>query len=174
MWKRVAVSVAASLTAPAFAELASVSDTGFVSRHSVETSEGPDAIYALLGTPDRWWNGSHTYSGSAANLSMAMKAGGCFCETVPATGATIEHAHVIYAEQGKRLRLSGGFGPLQSEAVTGTLDFVIVAKPNGGSTITLTYVVGGYSRTSLAALAKPVHAVMGEQLAGLAKAIAAK
>lgn len=166
-----AAVIAIAMAPPAFADLVAKSDIGFVSRYSIETKASPDAVYALLGTPVRWWAGSHTYSGNAANLTLELKAGGCFCETIPATGATIEHARVIYAEPGKKLRLTGGLGPLQREAVTGILEFTIEARPGGGSTVTLTYVVGGYSRNALSVLARPVDSVMGVQIAGLAKAL---
>jgi uncharacterized protein YndB with AHSA1/START domain len=166
------IAVANIAAASTSAELVATSDTGFVSRYVIETKASPDAVYALLGTPARWWAASHTYSGNAANLSLDPKAGGCFCETVPATNATIEHARVIYAEPGKKLRLSGALGPLQREAVTGILEFTIESRPGGGSTVTLTYVVGGYSRNALSVLAGPVDSVMGVQFAGLAKALA--
>jgi len=63
------------------------------------------------------------------------------------------------------LRLSGALGPLQSEAVTGVLDFAIAAAP-GGSRVTLTYSVGGYMRRGLTPIAPIVDKVLVEQLDG--------
>src|SRR3546814_9802807 len=40
-------------------------------------------FYRLLSQPGRWWNGAHSYSGSAANLRLEPVAGGCFCEALP-------------------------------------------------------------------------------------------
>ena len=55
----------------------------------------PPHLYAALGEIDRWWNGSHSYSGQAANLSLARQAGGCFCERWG--NNSVEHARVVYA-----------------------------------------------------------------------------
>ena len=38
------------------------------------------AAYARLLTPEAWWDGQHTYSGDAKNLSLRAVPGGCFCE----------------------------------------------------------------------------------------------
>jgi hypothetical protein len=105
-------------------------------------------------------------------MTIDARAGGCFCETIPAaTGSpgTIEHARVIYAVPGRQLRLSGALGPLQSEGVTGTLDFTITPAGKGAKLV-MTYVVGGYLRTSPAKLAPLVDQVLGQRLTGLKQA----
>jgi hypothetical protein len=68
------------------------------------------------------------------------------------------------------MRLSGAFGPLQGEALTGTLTIQIKATP-GGSALRFDYVVGGYMRFKVADIAPAVDTVIGEQLAGLARAL---
>jgi hypothetical protein len=74
---------------------------------------------------------------------------------------------VIYVLPGSTLRMSGGLGPLQPEAVTGVL--TVTLKPEGEMTrITWDYVVGGYMRTPLAQVAPLVDQVVGEQLLRLA------
>src|SRR3546814_10432451 len=81
-------------------------------------------IYRLLSQPGRWWNGAHSYSGSAANLRLEPVAGGCFCEALPGEEGrvgSVEHARVIHAAPDRQLRLSGALGPLPAEAGTGTL-----------------------------------------------------
>jgi len=62
------------------------SDAGFVVQASVDVALAPDAAYALLAEPGRWWNSAHTYSGDARNMGLEAKAGGCFCEILPDKG----------------------------------------------------------------------------------------
>lgn len=148
------------------AEVKTATDAGFeVSRTAIINST-PAQVYQALGQPSRWWSKAHTYSGDARNLSMTATAGGCFCEKNPANGAAIEHARVVYAQPGRLLRLRGSLGPLQAEAVTGTLTWELKAVP-GGTEVRQTYVVGGYVRGGAALFAAPVDQVLGEQLAGL-------
>ena len=120
-----------------------------------------------------WWSKDHSWSGDAANFWMDAQAGGCFCEKLPGeAGAmgSVQHARILFAKPGELLRLSGALGPLQGEAVTGTLTIQI--KPmEGGSLIRFDYVVGGYMRFKTADIAPAVDGVLGQQLAGLAKAL---
>ena len=74
---------------------------------------------------------------------------------------------VIYAEQGKALRMSGALGPLQADALTGTL--TIALKPiDGGTRIMWEYVVGGYMRQWTGQTAPTVDKVLEEQVSRLA------
>lgn len=151
-------------------EVVDSSETGFTSRNTVEVEVSPAAGYdALVGDVGRWWDAAHTYSGDSANLSIEDEAGGCFCERLP-NGGSVQHLVVVYAEPGKRLRLRGALGPLQSMAVAGSMTFDVEASGNG-ATITLTYVVGGYSPAEggLGALAEVVDGVLRGQLEGLAR-----
>ncbi|QGP79878.1 SRPBCC family protein [Sphingobium sp. CAP-1] len=161
-----------AMAAPAHAAVTASGDTGFVTESSVDIAADAASVYALLGQPGRWWSDAHTYSGDSANMTIDARAGGCFCETIPArTGpaGTIEHARVLFAMPGRILRLSGGLGPLQSEGVAGTLNFAIA--PSGkGVRVTMTYVVGGYLRGGTAAMAPLVDQVLNEQLQGLKRA----
>jgi uncharacterized protein YndB with AHSA1/START domain len=162
----------AAMAAPAHAAVTGSSEAGFATERSVEIAASAEAVYSLLTAPGRWWNDGHTYSGDSANMTIDARAGGCFCETIPAKagpGGSIEHGRVIYAMPGKQLRLAGALGPLQTEAVVGTLDFAIT--PTGkGVKVVMTYVVGGYLRGGAAKLAPLVDQVLGEQLAGLKQA----
>lgn len=156
--------------APAKANVIASSDVGFAVRNSVDVAADPATVYALLVTPARWWSSAHSFSGSAANMTIDPKAGGCFCEALPAKdgkpAGSVAHARVIHAAPNESLRLSGAFGPLQTEAVTGTLDFTLT--PAGtGTRIVMTYVVGGYARAPMNQLAPVVDKVMVEQLQGL-------
>jgi hypothetical protein len=78
---------------------------------------------------------------------------------------------VIYVAPGSTLRLTGGLGPLQSEAVTGVLTMTV--EPAGeGAKIAWDYVVGGYMRMSMTELAPLVDQVMAEQLGRLGSHLA--
>ena len=173
-------AIVASLLAagiqPAAAEVIAKTETGFVSRNAVEVKADPAESWKALIAPNLWWSGEHTYSGVAANMYLDAQATGCFCEKLPAArdaapgarGGSIEHMRVIYAAPGKVLRMAGGLGPLQSEAVGGIL--TITLKPTvSGTRILWEYVVGGYMRYKTDEIAPLVDKVMNEQVARLAK-----
>ncbi|BAI95483.1 ATPase [Sphingobium sp. TA15] len=159
----------AAMAAPAHSAVTASSDAGFAVENSVQVAADAATVYRLLGQPGRWWNGAHSYSGSAANLRLEPVAGGCFCEALPGEEGrvgSVEHARVIHAAPDRQLRLSGALGPLQAEAVTGTLTFDIA--PSGkGVRVVMSYVVGGYIRMGAARIAPVVDKVLAEQLAGL-------
>ena len=160
------LAAALLLATAAHAEVKSVTDAGFEVSRTLTINASPAQVYRALGVPSRWWSKAHTYSGDARNLSMVLRAGGCFCEKIPAGGGTVEHAQVVYAQPGSLLRVQGSFGPLQSEGVTGTLTWALKAVP-GGTEVTQNYVVGGYIRRGTRGFAAPVDQVLGEQLDGL-------
>lgn len=162
----VAIAGLAIPTAAA-AEIKSVADSGFEVVTMATVKATPQAAYAALQKPGDWWNDEHTYSGDSANMTIEARAGGCFCEKM-AEGGTIEHGRIIYAQPGKTLRFSGGLGPLQSEAVMGTLTWTIEAA-GSGARITQRYAVSGYMAGGLKPLAPIVDKVLSEQLAGLRK-----
>ncbi|MDF0541305.1 ATPase [Sphingobium sp. H39-3-25] len=157
----------------ASATVLSSGDTGFVTESSAEVPLSPVEAYALVVTPARWWNGAHSYSGDAHNLTIDPRAGGCFCETLPAKegkpAGSVEHGRVVMAMPGATLRLSGALGPLQGEALVGTLTFSFV--PVGtGTKVMMRYVVGGYVQGGAARFAPMVDQVLSEQFQGLVRA----
>lgn len=165
-----ALAIGGLLFAPAQAEVKSATEYGFETVRVVIVKASAAQAYAMLGKPGLWWSGKHTYSGSAKNMSLQLHAGGCFCEAIPADKATVEHARVVFAQPGKTLRMLGGFGPLQQEGVSGALTFVL--KPvDGGTEVTMRYVVGGYIRMGPQVIAPLVDQVLSEQLAGLKAAL---
>src|ERR1700693_1962429 len=89
------LAVAASISGPAAAEGLSAGQNGFEVRKTVRVAAAPDKAYAALLQPSRWWNSEHTFSGSAANLVLDARAGGCWCETLP-DGGSVENLHVGY------------------------------------------------------------------------------
>jgi hypothetical protein len=162
----IAATMLGIASAPAAAEVKSVTPAGFETENKAVVAATPAKAWAMLGQPGQWWNKEHTYSGDASNMTLRLRAGGCFCERVPAGGGTIEHARIVYAQPGVTLRLQGGLGPLQAEAAIGTLTWTLKAVP-GGTEVTQTYVVGGYVRGGADRLAPLVDKVLAEQLAGL-------
>jgi uncharacterized protein YndB with AHSA1/START domain len=169
------------LSSPAAAEIATKSETGFVSSNAVEVRASPQEVWRALIAPAGWWNSEHTYSGDAANMWIDAQATGCFCEKLPLPNdapagqrpGSVEHMHVIYADPGKLLRLSGGLGPLQSEAVKGTLTITLTPGEGGTTRILWEYVVGGYMRYKTDEIAPAVDTVVAEQLNRLAAKLAA-
>ena len=169
---RIGIWAGMAMAVPAHSAVTGSNEQGFAVENSVDVSADAATVYQLLAQPARWWNGQHSYSGDAANLSLDPVAGGCFCEKVPGKPGqpgSVEHARVIHAAPDRLLRLSGALGPLQAEAVTGTLTFDIV--PNGkGVQVRMSYAVGGYLRTGAAGMAPVVDRVLAEQLQGLKRA----
>lgn len=164
----------ALLAQPAAAEVVASSDAGFVTRATAEVPADPVQTWQALIAPQKWWNKAHTFSGDSANLYLDAQGSGCFCEKLPlkdgaagARGGSVAHMRVVYADPGKALRMVGALGPLQSEALTGTL--TITLKPGGaGTRIVMEYVVGGYMRYKTDEIAPAVDKVLAGQLAGLA------
>ncbi|MBN8845594.1 MAG: SRPBCC family protein [Sphingomonadales bacterium] len=168
------LSLAALAAGPAQAKVIDQSDIGFTVAHTAQVAASPEDVWKMLRLPDKWWSKDHSWSGDAANFWLDSQAGGCFCEKLPgeAGGAmgSVQHARIIFAKPNELMRLSGAFGPLQGEAVTGTLTIQIKKTPTG-SAIRFDYVVGGYMRFKVADVAPAVDKVLGEQLVGLARAL---
>jgi uncharacterized protein YndB with AHSA1/START domain len=147
---------------PAPAEVKSVMPNGFEVATAATIAAPADRVYAALGEIGRWWSPSHTFSRDAANLSIELRAGGCFCEALK-NGGSVQHLQVVYAAPSEGLRLRGALGPLQTEGVDGTLSWTL--KPvEGGTSVTQTYVVGGYVGSGMEQWAPRVDRVLDEQL----------
>ena len=153
-----ATFLAAMSATPVLAEVTSVSPQSFVITHKAEVNVSPAVLYAALGQLPRWWNAQHSYSGKSENLSLDMRAGGCWCETWE--GGTVEHARVIQTGRDRVLRLEGGLGPLQDMAVTAVLTFSI-GTLEGKTNLTMTYRVRGPD-ANLDKIAPIVDKVVGE------------
>jgi hypothetical protein len=170
---------AAILTAtasPAHAEVKTTSETGFNVVHIAEVAATPDVVWKRLLAPKDWWNKAHSWSGSSAGFYIDAQANGCFCELFQEKGAdgklkttgSVEHMRVIFAQPGKVLRMQGALGPLQSEAVIGTLTVAMEPTKEGqGTKLSFSYVVGGYMRYKVAEIAPAVDKVLGEQFKNL-------
>jgi len=143
-------------------------------QHQTVIAGDAEAVWKAMIAPSRYWNGDHSWTGDAENFYLVPQAGGCFCELIRTTSGdnikssegSVQHMRVIYAHNNKLLRMSGALGPLQSEAVTGTLTMQL--QPQGSSTVVrFTYKVGGYMELPVEQIAPAVDGVIGEQLARL-------
>jgi hypothetical protein len=162
----------AAISSPANAEVKATSESGFNVVHIASVTETPDVIWKRLIAPKDWWNKAHSWSGSSAGFYIDPQANGCFCELFQEKGTdgklktvgSVEHMRVIFAQPGKVLRLQGALGPLQSEAVIGTLTVAMEpAKDSKTTKVSFSYVVGGYMRYKVTEIAPAVDKVLGEQ-----------
>jgi hypothetical protein len=165
-----------ALSSPSFAEVKTVTDAGFNIVHIAEVAAEPDVIWKRLIAPKAYWSKAHSWSGSSEGFYIDAQAGGCFCELFQEKGAdgktkttgSVEHMRVIFAQPGKVLRMQGALGPLQSEAVLGTLTVAIEPLKDGkGSKVSFSYVVGGYMRYKTKDIAPAVDKVLSEQFKSL-------
>lgn len=167
--------------APVSAEVVASTDQGFVIRESSDVPATAEEVWAQLIRPSAWWSDKHTYSGDAANLSLDAMAAGCFCEVLmspesprAAPRGSVEHMRVVYAEAPRVLRMAGALGPLQSEALQGTLKIALKPIDGGGTRILWEYVVGGFMRYKRDQIVPAVDAMLGEQASRLAAKLGAK
>jgi hypothetical protein len=160
---------AALLAGGASAEVLSVGPDGFEVRETVHVTAASDKAYAALLQPARWWNPAHTFSGSAANLMLDARAGGCWCEILP-DGGSAEHLRVVYVLPGKTLRLRGALGPFQALGVDGAMTWVLKSGVNG-TDISVSYALGGYAKDGFDAASKAADRMLGEQIERLGKLI---
>ena len=154
------------------AEVVSVGGNGFEIRETAHTVAPSDKVYAALLLPAHWWSSDHTFSGSAANLALDARAGGCWCETLPG-GGSVEHLRVVYVSPGKTLRLRGALGPFQGLAVAGVMTWSVKSVADG-TDISFTYSVGGYAKDGFDELSKMTDHVLGEQMERLKKLVDAE
>lgn len=168
---------------PAQAEVKATTDTGFNVVHIAEVATEPDVVWKRLIAPKSYWSKTHSWSGSSDGFYIDAQAGGCFCELFQEQGAdgktktigSVEHMRVIFAQPGKVLRMQGALGPLQSEAVLGTLTVAMEPLKNGkGTKLSFSYVVGGHMRYKVADIAPAVDKVLGEQFKSLLQPFAPK
>jgi uncharacterized protein YndB with AHSA1/START domain len=159
-----AAAALVAFAAPASGDVVDRSPSGFTIRTSVQVAAPADRVYRALVDVGSWWGNDHTYTGDAKNMSIAPVPGGCFCEKLP-NGGGVEHGRVVNVVPGTLLRLNGALGPLQELGVTGSLTWQIAGSQGAqGSTVTMTYVVGGYASGGLEKLAPLVDQVLSQQV----------
>ena len=179
----VTLALLAATSTPALGEVKAEAEDGFNIIHVATVNATPDEIWRRLLSPKDYWNKAHSWSGSAAGFYIDAQANGCFCELFQETDSngkvktvgSVEHMRVIFAQPGKVLRMQGALGPLQSEAVIGTLTVAIApTKESTGTTVSFSYVVGGYMRYKVPEIAPAVDKVLGEQFKNMLSPFAAK
>lgn len=162
------LALACAFATPATAQTVTGDADGFASSNSAIVAAPRAEVWRELVHPENWW--AHTWSDNPGNLRLEATAGGCFCETIPATdgwpAGSVEHMRVVMVIPGSVLRMSGSLGPLQSEGLAGTLT-VTLADEGEGTRIQWDYVTGGHSRIDLEMLAPIVDNVQREFLGGL-------
>lgn len=167
---RVLSSIAAGLallTSGAMAETSQVSASGFTASYREEIQATPEAAWRAITQLPRWWLDAHTWSGKAANLSLDLQAGGCWCERW-GDGASAMHGQVLMVQPGRVLRLAARLGPLMELPVEGVLTLVTSAQ-DGKTFLRVTYRVGGPPDAALDKLAPAVDQVLGLQYRRLKK-----
>lgn len=131
---------------------------------SVLVEAAPEAAFETLWRDlPRWWDSAHTWSGDSANLSLEPKAGGCYCEQLPAAGGSVQHGRVIFFQPGKLLRLEAALGPFQEMAIQGVLTFRIQAE-GSGTRVTVNYRVSGAITVDPVKLAPMVDSMWAGQM----------
>lgn len=149
------------------AEVKSATEMGFLLESEFTVAATPEQAYEKTGQIAKWWESAHTYSGDAANLSLSLKAGESFTERLPHEGS-VEHMRVVMAMPGRVLRMQGGLGPLQQEALMGTMTLTYVSVTKEGDApqtkVHCRYAVGGFRPGGCAELAPPVDMVLSIQL----------
>ena len=71
----------------------------------------PASTWRDLTRVSLWWDPAHTWSGSARNLKLEPKAGGCFCEKLP---TAVRYSTGGYLPSPENAPLQAALGPLQA------------------------------------------------------------
>ena len=164
-----AVSLAA-LAGSAAAEVAARSENGFSLVYERPVTASAEAVLEAVGRPAAWWSDAHTYSGSAANLSVDLRPGGCWCEALPGGGVKHAEAVLVWPEQ-RMVRFDAPFGPLQSIGADAVLTMTWAEAADGPArTLKWSFVVTG---PGAGAMAEAIDGVMSEQFGRLAAHLSA-
>lgn len=152
----------------ASAEVTAATPASFVIRGEIEIAAPPEQVWRRFGRLSSWWASSHTYSGDARNLSLDLRAGGCWCERWDRR-QSVEHGRVIMVLQNEDVRtarIQAALGPLQQMGVVAVLT-VTISGYNAGTKIVFEYRVTGEPSQNLDRIAAPVDTVLMEQLGRL-------
>jgi len=155
-------SAVALAAAAARADTSGVAPGGFTSTFALVVDADPGRVFQAFGQLPRWWSDDHTWSGRAANMSVDLQAGGCWCERW-GDGRSAMHGQVVLVQPGSVLRLNAALGPLQDMAVSGVLSFA-TARRDGQTRLRVTYRVSGPAEAGLDKMAPQVDAVIGTQV----------
>ena len=133
----------------------------YVLKAEAVSPHSPEEVWARLIEPAKWWHPDHTFSGSAANLSLDLQAGGLWREDWD--GGSVRHGEVVLVYEGKQLRLDAPFGPLQGIGAKTT--WTITLTPEGeGTKVTFDEIAYGTEASKLDELAPAVDFVKTEAI----------
>ncbi len=155
--------------ASAHAAVKQATADSFLLSYSAPITTPPAKAYAAIAQVQQWWSDDYTWSGKAANLSLAPAAGGCFCERWK--DGSVEHGRVILAIQDRLLRIEGALGALQELAAHGVLNFLINTGDDGATQLSVDYRVSGASNSALDTFAPQIDQLLGAQVARLVRYI---
>ncbi|QLQ12729.1 MAG: hypothetical protein HZY74_04745 [Brevundimonas sp.] len=149
------IAAALALAASAQAEVVERSANRFVLRYQAPVDATAHDLRMGLQALPVWWDSAHTYSGDAANLSLDLSAGGCWCERL-ANGTDFDHARTVQVDEDGAL-FAAPFGPLRGRTERADL---AVSWPLVGEYRQLTwdFVIEG---EGIGAMADVVDGVMG-------------
>lgn len=148
---------------PAHADVRASAPDGLIIQIKTEVALDRDDAWARLLHIGSWWNGSHTYSGSAESMNIDAVAGGCWCELW--SGGEVEHGRVMFVMPKEAIRFSTALGPLQEMGVSGALTFTLADGSSSSKTaVTVDFKVSGSSLSSLDKLAPLIDGVITEQV----------
>ena len=106
-------ALAAVFASAAHAEVVDKGPSHFRLKFTQQIAAPPDKVFKALGEIGQWWDGAHSYSGKASNMTMPLTANACFCEALP--GGGVRHGVVELAVPDKQVRVEAALGPLQDE-----------------------------------------------------------
>ena len=154
---------AIALSGGVFGDVLDAAPHGFTVRYTVTVDANRLEVYeAAVANIGKWWSSDHTVSGDAANLYMVTTMPGCFCESL-GNGSGLVHMTVSFLNPGVMVRLTGGLGPLGLGGVTGNMTWEF-DETEGGTAVTLQYVVGGYMNGGLDVVAPAVDSGLVEAM----------
>ena len=151
------------------ADVKDSSANGFTVAHEVVVDVERARAWAAAIDVAKWWSPDHTVSGEAERLSIETELQGCFCETLGRKSGVV-HLVVTAVMPGTSLRMTGGLGPLGLMGVDGNMTWDFEDRTEGTS-IQLTYAVGGYMATGLDRIAPAVDGVLTDALERLKRYI---
>jgi len=154
----VAIFAVMLVPAAAHAKVVSQSATGFSLMFQADVPGDTQSAYEKFVSIGSWWDASHSHSGDSKNLSMDVKNGGCWCETLP-NGGFVRHMEIVHAAPGETLVLSGGLGPLAFMGVSGAMA-IRFQKMYHMTRVTMEYSVGGFDAAGFKGMAKAVDGVL--------------